>query len=111
MATANQNTTPEPLVAKPLAAVMTNMESVIKILTLAGATVPVIGQAVTTIVGIIKALKGTPPDPEALAKLIADIRQQTNTNTARYEKERERLLAILAAETAIEGVAKPSNGV
>lgn len=99
MATVNQNTTPTPApVSYPLPAVMENVQAVIKIMTLAGATVPVIGQAVVSMIGIIKALKGTPPDPEALSKLIVEIRTTTGTNTARGEKERERLLAILKAE-------------
>lgn len=95
-------TTPTPG-ATPLPAVAQGVSSVIATLGAINAGIPVIMTVVTSIIGIVKALRGTAPP---MAEIIAQVETTVAANDARGTAEIARLRAALASETASGGLGR-----
>lgn len=76
----------------PVSAQVTNeLTHVVSLLASVNVAVPIIAGVAVSVIGIIKALKGTPPD---LSAIIASIEQQVAQNKARGEAELARLRSL-----------------
>ena len=76
----------------PLPAVASGIQAVTAVLVQANVAIPIIVGTITSIIGIIQALRGTAPP---LADIIADLERQVAENRARGEAEIARLKAQL----------------
>lgn len=69
-----------------------SISQIVGILAQANVAIPIIMSTVTTVIGIVRALRGTAPP---LAAIIADIEKQTAENRQRGEAEIARLKALI----------------
>lgn len=72
--------------------VTTSLTQIIEILTSANVAVPIILGTVTTVIGIVKMLRGEAPP---LADIIAEIEKQIALNQAKGEAEIARLKSLI----------------
>lgn len=83
--------------AQPLPAVTTGMQQITALLVQANIAIPIVLGVATSVIGIIQALKGTPPP---LNEIIADIERQVEANRLRGEAEIARLRALASVSEA-----------
>ena len=77
----------------PLPEVAWGIQAVTSVLVQANVAIPVIIGTITSIIGIVRALRGTAPP---LADILADLERQVASNQARGASEIERLKALAA---------------
>lgn len=79
----------------PASGTAQTISQIVGVLAQANVAIPVIITTITSVIQIVKALRGTAPP---MADIIADIERQTSENRARGEAEIARLKALLAEE-------------
>lgn len=84
----------------PLPAVSSGISSVVSTLSAVNVAIPVIVSVATSIIGIVKALRGTAPP---MADIIAQVETTVAANDVRGQAEIARLRAELAAQSAGDG--------